>query len=126
MSPTETNFRLERELHFSVRGEHTMGGLFVGDLKWVPSKGKWACHWSIAYIHPELGQIYGEDPLDTVVKTLDFLSSLIRGSEADGLEVWWRKSGDHGGISFTLCESRSWEGQPPQSSELGAGNKNAT
>jgi hypothetical protein len=83
--------------------------VWLGDLKWIPEKKKWACRWSVSIIHPEVGLIYGDDPLDALTKTVDFLSSLIRGSELDGLRVWWRKDGDHAGITFPLCEGRTWE-----------------
>ena len=32
---------------------------------------------SLAYVHPEVGRIYGADPLDAITKTLDFLSCLV-------------------------------------------------
>ena len=35
--------------------------------------------------------------MDALTQTFDFISSLIRGSEEDGLVVWWRYEGDHAG-----------------------------
>src|ERR1700761_2185036 len=98
------DFRLERELHFRIKGTPSTGKLFVGDLKWIDGKKLWACHWSIAHVHPEIGSFYGTDPLDALSKTLDFLSALIRGSEADGLAVWWKIEGDHAGLTFPQSE----------------------
>jgi hypothetical protein len=102
-------FKLERELHFRVGGEHSTGKLTVGGVSWVEAKKKWACEYSLAHINPEGGRIYGTDPLDALSKALDFLSSLIRGSEEDGLIVWWQTEGDHGGLTFPLCEDQSWK-----------------
>jgi|SRR5208282_3823337 len=114
MFPEITHFRLHRRLSFEVRGRLAEGEIFVGDIQCCPEKGKWACHWSISHIHPEVGRIYGRDAMEALTKTLDFLSSLIRGSESDGLRIWWQEDGDHGGIAFPMCESRSWERMPPQ------------
>ena len=113
MPLTNPNLKLERNLTFIIEGQTKTGTLVIGDLEWLESKSKWACHWSISYIHPEVGRIYGLDPLDALTKALDFLSSLIRGSERDGLEVWWRQKGDHVGLTFPLCEERNWEKMPP-------------
>ena len=52
--PTPTiSFRLERELHFRIRGEHSTGTMFIGDLVWLQDRNRWACHWSLAHVHPE-------------------------------------------------------------------------
>jgi hypothetical protein len=102
------DFRLERELHFRIRGEYSTGKLFVGDLALQEDKKRWACHWSLAHVHPEVGRIYGADPLAALTATLDFVSSLIRGSEADGLVIWWQTEGDHAGLTFPQSEGQSW------------------
>jgi len=107
-------FRLERELHFRIDGEYSTGKLFVGDLTWQEDKRRWACHWSLAHVHPEVGRIYGADPLAALTATLDFLSGLIGGSEADGLVVWWKIDGDHGGLVFPQCEGQSWKEITPR------------
>ncbi len=113
--PSElTNFRLNRRLFFEVHNRAEEGNVFVGDLEWNSDKRKWVCHWSISHIHPEVGVIYGNDAMEAVTKTFDFLSSLIRGSESDGLRIWWQQHGDHGGLVFAMCESRTWEKMPPQ------------
>jgi hypothetical protein len=110
MTAPYANFRIERDLHFDLQGHVRLGKLVVGGLEWIQERGQWACHWSVAYVHPEPGRIYGKDPLDAVVKTLDFLSSLVRGSEIDGLKVWWLDQGDHAGLTFPLSEGKKWEG----------------
>jgi len=107
-------FRLERELHFRIGGEHSTGNLYVGDLTWQEDKKRWACHWSLAVVHPEVGRIYGADPIAALTATLDFLSILIRGSEDDGLVVWWQTEGDHGGLTFPMSEAQKWKEMPPQ------------
>ena len=105
-------FRLERELNFRIRGHPSTGRLVVGGISWVEAKNKWACEYSLAYVDPEGGRIYGSDPLDALSRALDFLSSLIHGSEDDGLVVWWRTEGDHAGLTFPLCEDQSWKKMP--------------
>src|SRR5881396_1478146 len=99
MAVDTIELRLERELQFRIGGEHSTGKLFVGDLTWHEERRQWACHWSIAHIHPEIGRLYGLDALAALTTTLDFLSSLIRGSEEDGLVIWWQSEGDHGGLT---------------------------
>ena len=53
----------------------------------------------VACLCPSGSWIYGADPLDAITKALDFLSSLIPGSEDDGLVVWWQAEGDHAGLT---------------------------
>ena len=84
----------------------------MGDVTWQEDKQRWACHFSMAHVHPEVAKLYGPDPLAAVVNTLDFLSILIRGSEDDGLVVWWRTEGDHAGLTFPLSEGKKWQEVP--------------
>lgn len=114
MASTNIEFRLERELQFRIVGEHFTGKLFVGDVTWQEDKQRWACHFSMAVVHPEVAKLYGSDPLAAVVNTLDFLSTLIRGSEADGLVIWWQTEGDHAGLTFPLSEGKNWQNIPPK------------
>jgi hypothetical protein len=44
--------------------------------------------------------------MDALTQAFDFLSSLIRGSEEDGLVVCWRYEGEHAGVTFPQCEAR--------------------
>ena len=112
MAATTIEFRLERQLQFRIGGEYSTGKLFVGDVTWQEDKQRWACHFSMAHVHPEVAKLYGPDPLAAVVNTLDFLSILIRGSEDDGLVVWWRTEGDHAGLTFPLSEGKKWQEVP--------------
>jgi len=107
------SFHFERELQFEIRGAATNGTVQIKGVQWIPEKGKWACEWSISHVHPDFARMYGDDSLDALTKTIDFVSSFIRGSELDGLRVWWKERGDHAGLSFPLCESESWNGMPP-------------
>ena len=102
-------FRLERELHFRIRGRPSTGKLVVGGISWLEAKKKWGCEYSLAHVDPEGGCICGADQLDALSKAFDFLSSLIRGSEDDGLVVWWQAEGDHAGLTFPSCEAQSWK-----------------
>ena len=86
-----------RELRYRIHGEYVTGELFVGDI--VPrSDGKWLCHWSLSFVHPEIGVQFGDDPLDALYECLFFVGRLIHGSELDGLQIWWRIEGDHAGF----------------------------
>ena len=105
-------FKFERELHFRIRGQSSTGKLTVGGVNWVEAKKKWACDYSLAHVDPVGGCIYGTDPLNALSNTLDFLSILIRGSEDDGLIVWWQAEGDHAGLTFPLSEDQKWKKVP--------------
>lgn len=107
-------FKLERNLQFRIGGELSTGKLYVGDLAWQEDKQQWACHWSLAHVHPEIGRVYGADPLSALTTALDFLSILIRGSEDDGLVVWWQTEGDHAGLTFPLSEAQKWKEMSPR------------
>ena len=107
------SFRLERELRFKITGELVKGTLSIGDLQWNDDKQKWACHWSVTFVHPETGVTYGADPLDAFLRAMDFLSILMRGSEEDGLDVYWKEEGDHSGLVFPLSEEKKWMQVPP-------------
>jgi len=50
--------------------------------------------------------------MDALTQAFDFLSSLIRGSEEDGLVVWWRYEGDRAGLTFPQCEGKRWLEMP--------------
>jgi hypothetical protein len=110
---SELPFKIERELHYRIKGQPSSGKLFIGDIEYLDASRRWACHWSLAHIHPEIGRIYGADSLEALTRTLDFISSLIRGSEEDGLIVWWQVEGDHAGLTFPLCEDQNWSKLPP-------------
>ena len=105
---------LRRELQFVIRGERMTGELFVGDLQFDAERQRWYCYWSLSFVHPEIGGMSGDDPMDALIRTFDFLSSLIRGSEEDGLVVWWRYEGDHAGLTFPQCDAKRWLEMPSQ------------
>jgi hypothetical protein len=80
----EYPFWLERRLKFEINGQIEEGTLAVGKITWISERKKWACEWSISFIHPEIGKLFGNDPMEALTLSLDFLSDLIRGSEKDG------------------------------------------
>jgi hypothetical protein len=102
-------FSVRRTLTFKIQDRISLGELFIGDIHFFEPKMKWACHWAISFINPEISRMYGRDPLDALLTTCDFVSSLIRGSERDGLHLWWQTEGDYGGMFFPLVESKNWE-----------------
>lgn len=105
--------KFERTLKFKSGAAESLGTLCVGPIEWSAEKQKWGCQWSISEVHPEPGVTYGSDPLDSVIRSLDFLSTLIRGSEDDGLVVYWQEPGDHCGLVFPLSEGQGWRKVPP-------------
>ena len=95
----ELNF--QRELTFCIRGETKKGLLQIFKVRPVEGRDRWECHWSLAYVHPEVGRIFGDDPLDAIFQCLDFIGNLITGSQKNGLRVWWQYEGDSCGLNFT-------------------------
>ena len=110
INPMDRPFRLERSLKYEIGGKIEQGTLSVGNILWLPERKKWVCEWSISFIHPEIGRLYGDDPLEALTVSLDFLSDLIRGSQRDGLPIWWKTKGDGCGLVFRLSEKKNWEG----------------
>jgi len=92
-----------------IGGQRVTGKLFVGDLVFQEGKNRWACHWSLSHLHHGVSLIYGKDPLDALINTLDFLSTFIRGSEIDGYGIWWQSEGDNGGVRFPITERQLLE-----------------
>jgi hypothetical protein len=86
-------------LTFEIEGKNQKGELFVGKLV-QRDDGRWICHWSLSVVHPELGQQFGDDPLDALYQCLRFVEELIKGCEEDGLKVHWRFQGDHCGFNY--------------------------
>ncbi len=105
---------LRRELQFVIRGERMSGELFVGDLQFDQSGSVGIVTGPFSFVHPEIGRMSGDDLWTLLPQTFDFLSSLIRGSEEDGLIVWWRFERDHAGCTFPQCERKRWLEMPSQ------------
>lgn len=91
---------LTRTLHFRFGGEVVDGELAFKRLEFQREKNRWACVWSLAFVHPEEGRIYGHDALEALTKCIEFVTNLVQHSERDGLIVWWKAEGDHGGLSL--------------------------
>ncbi len=87
----------KRYLTFEQSGVRKTGVLQIHRLEQL-SESKWACFWSLSYVHPELCAVYGEDALKAITNALELLSGLIRGTGEDGLKIWWHHEGDNGGI----------------------------
>ena len=100
----QIDFKIERELNFRIGGQHVKGKVFVGDIFFQEPNNRWACHWSLSHLHHGVSLIYGKDPLDALINTLDFLATFIRGSEVDGYAIWWQSEGDNAGMRFPITE----------------------
>ena len=93
----ELEFKIERQLSFRVRGQLKSGKLCIGGLQKDSRSERdspWICFWSLSEIHPETGNIYGEDPLDALLNCVRFLINLIEKHKSNGIEVWWNREGD--------------------------------
>ena len=108
----EITLNFERELQFTLHGERRTGFLRIEKLLFSPEQGRWECRWSLDHIYPETVSFRGDDPLQALATTLDFASSLIRGSELDGAGIFWQYEGDHGGLTFPMCEEHQWQRTP--------------
>ena len=89
--------QLIRQLTIGINGVRRRGELRIGDLKEC-RPGRWACYWSITFLGDDPSPIYGEDPLQALTRCLFFLEQFVRGSERDGVEIWWQSPGDHAGL----------------------------
>jgi hypothetical protein len=94
-------FRLERTIHVRRAGPATSGPLTVGPIRWLSERGTWACYWSIHVIHSEEARLYGDDPIQALDRTLEFITNLIHGSIEDGFTMWWQSEGDGCGFGPT-------------------------
>jgi hypothetical protein len=99
----ELTLPFERKLHIRSDGRETMGLLRIGspDPQVRNGKGFSVCYWSFAEIHPEIGKIYGLDPLDAFLNCVDFIRQLIQKHKTIGSTVWWQEEGDDGGLGLT-------------------------
>lgn len=96
-----SEFVFRREINFRFNDSEKKGELRIGGIEKL-KEGQWACHWSMSHVSPELSKIYGKDPLHALSECMNFLANLIRGSEQDGLKVWWEYEGDHCGVNFSF------------------------
>jgi hypothetical protein len=88
------NFRLERTIHVLWNGVPSTGPLTLGPIEWLPTRKRWACHWSIHAIHSEQAKMYGDDPIQALDQTIKFITDFIRRSIEDGIQMWWQYEGD--------------------------------
>jgi len=98
------DYVFERVITINNNGKLIMGTLSIGGVNNIAERNRWACYCSIPVINPERISIYGEDPLDAFSKCLVFVDGLIKGSEADGLEIWWQYKGDHCAILRPIAD----------------------
>jgi hypothetical protein len=92
------DYKFSRNISIRYKGELISGIITVGGIEQLEESERWKCYYTISMIHPERGHIWGADPLDALSNCLVFLDGLIKGSEEDGLEIWWQHEGDHCGM----------------------------
>ena len=102
----EIPLKLSRELEFEIRGERIKGKLLIESLNFNEAKQKWECRWSLDHLYPSTVSFTGDDPPDALIRTLEFASDFVRGSNEDGFKVFWQFDGDNAGLPFTIYGDR--------------------
>ena len=98
------NFR--RELSFRTVADTRKGEVHIERISFIADRRCWACYWSISFIRPRSDQpIYGEDPLQALILTLSFITSLLRSPGTPDLQIWWLTEGDNGGFPVQLADT---------------------
>jgi hypothetical protein len=109
---SEIPLNLNREFTFLLNGSQKKGWLRLRKLYFDETKAQWRCDWSLDYLYPNTVHFSGDDPLQALTRTLDFASSLIRGSIIGGDRLYWQYDGDLGGLDFPQSESGDWKLRP--------------
>jgi hypothetical protein len=91
-----------RELNFEIKGEKRRGKLSIESLNFNDKKKKWECRWSLDHLYSNTVSFTGDDPLSALVRTLEFASDFVRGSNEDGFKVYWQFEGDNAGLPFKI------------------------
>ena len=102
----EIPLKFRRELEFEIRGERRKGMLSIESLNFNEAKQKWECRWSLDHLYSNTVSFTGDDPLGALIRTLEFASDFIRGSNEDGFKVYWQFEGDNAGLPFTIYGNR--------------------
>ena len=90
------DFKLVRPLNFFIDNRWQPGDVTIGPIEKHPD-GRWRCHCTVAFIHPEDCWLYGEDPIHALDVCLHFVGKLIRRSELEGIRIYQTRERDHGG-----------------------------
>jgi hypothetical protein len=59
---------LTRTLNFRMRGILQTGDLTIEEPFFDEVEKRWMCRWSLAFVHPEPGRFFGDDPLDVLTR----------------------------------------------------------
>ena len=100
------DYKFSRNISIRYKGEVIPGTITIDRIEEDKERGRWKCYYTISMIVPEGGHIWGDDPLEALSRCLVFLDGLIRGSEEDGLEIWWQHEGDHCGILRGVTQNK--------------------
>jgi hypothetical protein len=101
--PPQYTFKLMRPLNFFIENRWQPGEVTIGPIEQSPD-GRWRCHCTIAFIHPDDCWLYGEDPIHALDVCLHFVGKLIRRSEIEGIKVFQKTEHDHGGFDKDCYE----------------------
>jgi hypothetical protein len=91
------NSTMTRQLHMVIAGAEVNAVVRIGPTE-PDNVAGWRCHWAIDHVCLKGGKFRGRDELDAFSRCYKFVNQLLRGSEDDGLVVWWQEPGDHGGF----------------------------
>ena len=97
------DFKLVRPLNFFIDNRWQPGDVTIGPIEKHPD-GRWRCHCTVAFIHPEDCWLYGEDPIHALDVCLHFVGKLIRRSELEGIRIYQTRERDHGGVDKDCYE----------------------
>jgi hypothetical protein len=101
--PSQHSFKLVRPLNFCIENQWQRGDVTIGPIEKTPD-GRWRCHCTIAFIHPDDCWLYGEDPIHALDVCLHFVGKLIRRSEIEGIRIYQTREFDHGGFDKDCYE----------------------
>ena len=95
---------ITRDLHIDFAGRETRGRLVIGKLRRKRKRGEltacWSWSWSLSELHPQEGDVCGEDPLNALQNCLRLIRLLIQNHKELGYEIWWLQKGDEGGLEW--------------------------
>lgn len=92
---------LQRQVKIVSHGKTLAGTVTIGPIV-RQEDGRYACGWSVSYLHEDPGKIIGDDAIQSIERCLQFLGTFLEGSAVDGVDVLWQCDGDSGGIVSRL------------------------
>jgi len=98
--PDDIPLNLVRNLKLSSVSGESPGKLSIRRLYYDPDIGKWRCDWSLYPLYRETVHFPGDDPLQSLTRTLKFADDLIAGFRDSGDDLHWQFPGDNAGLDL--------------------------